>query len=362
MSRSPVGLCDEKASLSGKKWKCIHSIGVLFFLLGNDNKALWWSLHYASIYSGNALKLYLGLSASCRTSTGLWGALRIFPNPSVSSSVSTVSQLFPHIFYLPFVLWLYHSSLFLSLPLLLMRSLITASPLCSPRTPSYCSSFSPFPTRISLMVDTHFLSCTPPCSPSFYLPRARSCCQSNTFGLGCLMYTEPSSSFTSIIMKCGKQQRINASTFLLLQLFIIHCIFMLQWETISMAIHAGALLRENINTNRELLAQDYFSCFNVSVTSLVIQQILLQSTRLNRGQLWKDYRPWNEGKVFVSSRQKTYNVLYLLESLVRSLSIQPLSESVHLTAQRRTEFAFVSNHLQILKWLLSQLILLELRA
>lgn len=83
-------------------------------------------------------------------------------------------------------------------------------------------------------------------SPSFYLPRAHSCCQSDTFGLGCLMYTEPASFFTSIIMKCGKQQHINASTFLLLQLFIIHCIFMLQWETISMAIHAGALSGDNI--------------------------------------------------------------------------------------------------------------------
>lgn len=35
------------------------------------------------------------------------------------------------------------------------------SSLLPPPALSYCSSFSPFPTRISLMVDTHFLSSSP---------------------------------------------------------------------------------------------------------------------------------------------------------------------------------------------------------
>lgn len=112
---------------------------------------------------------------------------------------------------------------------------------------------------------TPIFSLPPPSSPSFYLPRAHSCCQSDTFGLGCLMYTEPTSSFTSIIMKCGEQQRINASTFLLLQLFIIHCIFMLQWETISMAIHAGALSGENIIILTEIGWQRTFLLVSTSV-------------------------------------------------------------------------------------------------
>lgn len=158
-------------------------------------------------------------------------------------SISTFSQLSLSILCLPFVLRLYHSPLFLSLFLVLMRSLIAAS-LCSlsfslshPLSSSSSSRYT-----ISLLVDTHFLSFT----PSFFLvPRAHFCCLSATslFCVGFLIDTEPSSAFKSTWNKMYTHyhQAISGLTFFLLHLFLIHCISILQQGIISMAIHTRAL-------------------------------------------------------------------------------------------------------------------------
>lgn len=184
---SPLGIKKKKG---GGGWgRCIQSMALCYYQVMTA-KHWGWSLLYTSVYSEKCIKMRFGSGGgSCSTSSGLWGALRLFPSLFRQDRFWTF--FFPlHIFHLPFVLWLYHSSLFLSLLLLLMRSLITASPLYppSPRPLSLPLSLSllksppphsPFfsPTRISLLVDTHFLSFTP--FPHFSLPQSR--CQSDTF-------------------------------------------------------------------------------------------------------------------------------------------------------------------------------------
>lgn len=126
---------------------------------------------------------------SCSTSSGLWGALRLFPSlfrrhrfwtffffpshfPSSLCSV-TLSLLTLPLSTPPSNALSHHC--FSSLPSQPPPPLSPSLSLTAQVTPSHSPFFSP--TRISLLVDTHFLSFTP--FPHFSLPQSR--CQSDTF-------------------------------------------------------------------------------------------------------------------------------------------------------------------------------------
>lgn len=112
-----------------KKRNCIHFIHCTY-LIRKWLQPFRWSLCNVSIYTGDALQWYMDhlcVSTEVRLQA-CGGHSSTFPVVCRSlPSISAVSQLSLPIFCLPFVLWLYHSSLFFPLFLVLMRSLITAS-------------------------------------------------------------------------------------------------------------------------------------------------------------------------------------------------------------------------------------------
>lgn len=122
-----------KKKKSVRKRNCIHFIHCTYFIR-KWLQPFRWSLCNVSIYTGNALQWSIDQCVL------LWRYISEPVGGTPALSPSSVALLppslpFPQLslpfFCLPFVLWLYHSSLFLPLFLVLIRSLITASPLCS---------------------------------------------------------------------------------------------------------------------------------------------------------------------------------------------------------------------------------------
>lgn len=169
--------------------------------------------------------------------------------------------------------------------------------------------------------------------------------------------TTTAAAATSIIMRCGKQQCGNASTFFLLQLFIIHCISVSWWNVISLAMWRGGNVV--MCANRDLLTRDasFLPFSDVSMTSLVSPHILRQSICLLTGRLCGDYRLWDERDLYSWGAGGWYAIsCILLASLYGGLQTQLLLQSMHgdrLSSKNHSEIQLILLEFQV------QLLLLD---